>query len=80
MVNYLTFLVSDMQLFTAIRGKGAFLNGKPIKGELLCLLMSTTCMFQLRFDENHEIVPLFGYAVSSQDVLVKSLLATEVLN
>lgn len=25
--------VFNLQLFTAIRGKGAFLNGKPIKGE-----------------------------------------------
>ncbi|KAK4491898.1 hypothetical protein RD792_002679 [Penstemon davidsonii] len=45
--NFLKLHYPDHKLFTAIRGKGAFLNGKPIKA-------------------------------SSQNELVKSLLATEV--
>lgn len=61
-----------MQLFTGIRGKGAFLNGDPIKG-----VSSVFFFLLIVFNLNVMLMP-WNFTVSSQTELISSLLATEV--
>jgi fructose-1,6-bisphosphatase/inositol monophosphatase family enzyme len=71
-----------MQLFTGIHGKGAFLNGKPIKGVSLGDYYQSSDSDTLFFANLSMILKQLhthvSMAVSSQSELVKSLLATEV--
>lgn len=80
-----------MQLFTGIHGKGAFLNGNPIKGKFSFFINRSGCylgfasisrkVIWLFFDGsliNFMLCLFWDSSVSSQSELVKSLLCTEV--
>ncbi|KAK2967504.1 hypothetical protein RJ640_010145 [Escallonia rubra] len=65
------------ELFTGIHGKGAFLNGNPIKGEIIySIILSSFWMANRAIDLKGFLVG-FCFAVSSQSELVNSLLSTE---
>ncbi|KAL3568784.1 hypothetical protein D5086_028674 [Populus alba] len=70
-----------MHLFTGVHGKGAFLNGKPIKGVSELTIVSFHILMLLLANLSMTLKHLctcISIAVSSQSELVKSLLATEV--
>ena len=70
-----------MQLFTGVHGKGAFLNGKPIKGVSELTIVSFHILILLHANLSMTLKQLctcVSIAVSSQSEIVKSLLATEV--
>ncbi|KAG6743527.1 hypothetical protein POTOM_052226 [Populus tomentosa] len=68
------------ELFTGVHGKGAFLNGKPIKGVSELTICSFHILILLHANLSMTLKQLctcVSIAVSSQSELVKSLLATE---